>query len=65
MIEKKTISRRKMLGGVGKLAYVAPTLTLLSLSTKNAHALSPPPPPGSQPTGEDMRKKAPNRKRSE
>jgi hypothetical protein len=49
MIEnnKKTISRRKLLGDMGKLAYVAPTLTLLSMVTNNAHAQvgSPPCPP--------------------
>jgi hypothetical protein len=40
MIEnnKKIISRRKLLGGMGKLAYVAPTLTLLSMVSNNAHA---------------------------
>ena len=40
MIEnnKKTISRRKLLGDMGKLAYVAPTLTLFSVVTNNAHA---------------------------
>ena len=49
MIEnkKKTVSRRKLLGDMGKLAYVAPTLTLLSVVTNNAHAQvgSPPCPP--------------------
>jgi hypothetical protein len=42
-MDKKRISRRKLLGGAGKLAYVAPTLTLLSMVTGNAHALSTPP----------------------
>jgi hypothetical protein len=49
MIEnnKKTVSRRKLLGDMGKLAYVAPTLTLFSVVTNNAHAQigSPPCPP--------------------
>ena len=43
MIEnkKKTISRRKLLGDMGKLAYVAPTLTLFSVVTNKAHAVIP------------------------
>ena len=49
---KKTVSRRKLLGDMGKLAYVAPTLTFLSVVT-NAQAQDcepgtiscPPPPP--------------------
>ena len=45
--KKKLISRRKLLGDMGKLAYVAPTLTLFSVVTNNAHAQigSPPCPP--------------------
>jgi hypothetical protein len=45
--EKNILSRRKLLGDMGKLAYVAPTLTLLSVVTNNAHAQvgSPPCPP--------------------
>jgi hypothetical protein len=42
---KKTVSRRKLLGGMGKLAYVAPTLTFLSVVTNGAQAASPPCPP--------------------
>ena len=53
MIEnnKKTVSRRKLLGDMGKLAYVAPTLTLFSVVTNNAHAqIGSPPCPPSNPT---------------
>lgn len=39
--KKKTVSRRKLLGDMGKLAYVAPTLTLFSVVTNNAHAQIP------------------------
>jgi hypothetical protein len=42
-MKKKTLSRRKLLGDMGKLAYVAPTLTLFSVVTNNAQALSSPP----------------------
>ena len=41
-MDKNGRSRRKLLQGVAKLAYVAPTLTLLSMVTENAHAFSPP-----------------------
>ena len=48
--EKNTLSRRKLLGDMGKLAYVAPTLTVLSLVGKNAHAqIGTPPCPPEQP----------------
>ena len=54
MTEKKkiTLSRRKLLGNMGKLAYVAPTLTFLSV-VSNAQAQGcggslPPCPPGTQ-----------------
>lgn len=40
--KKKVISRRTLLGGAGKLAYVVPTLTVFSMVSRNAHALSPP-----------------------
>ena len=56
MIEnnKKTVSRRKLLGDMGKLAYVAPTLTLLSVVTNNAHAqIGSPPCPPSNPNCND------------
>ena len=43
--EKKTLTRRQLLGGMGKLAYVAPALTVLSLGTDNTHAFSAPCPP--------------------
>ncbi len=36
--QKQPISRRELLGGMGKLAYVAPTLTMLALFTNNANA---------------------------
>ncbi len=41
MTEKdpKVFSRRQLLGGVGKLAYVAPALTVLSLSTSTSAAI--------------------------
>lgn len=42
--KKKVISRRKLLGGMGKMAYVAPTLTLFSV-VANAQVGSPPCPP--------------------
>ena len=42
--KKKLISRRKLIGGMGKLAYVAPTLTLFSVDS-NAQVGSPPCPP--------------------
>ena len=42
--KKKLISRRKLIGGMGKLAYVAPTLTLFSV-VANAQVGSPPCPP--------------------
>ena len=44
-------SRRKLLGQIGKAAWVAPALTVLTLGN-NAHADSipePPPPPNSDP----------------
>ena len=46
-------SRRQFLATVGKLAYTAPTLTLLSIPAENIFAYSPqpPPPPG---TAEDL-----------
>ncbi len=37
---KRVLSRRKLLGDIGKLAYVAPTLTVLSLGVNNTHAMS-------------------------
>ena len=43
--EKKTLTRRQLLGGMGKLAYVAPALAVLSLGTGNTHAFSVPCPP--------------------
>ena len=60
--KKKLISRRKLLGGAGKLAYVVPTLTVFSVVANKAEALSsppcspnepgcpgpPPPPPGAE-----------------
>ena len=57
MIEKnkKTVSRRKLLGDMGKLAYVAPTLTLFSVVTNNAQAQVPsvPPCPPNEPNCND------------
>ena len=47
--EKASISRRKLLGGIGKLAYIAPTLTLLSLFANNTHANGPPCGPNESP----------------
>ena len=54
MTDKKkiTLSRRKLLGNMGKLAYVAPTLTFLSV-VQNAQAQEcggslPPCPPGTE-----------------
>jgi len=38
-------TRRKLLGGIGKAAWIAPTLTLLSFSKANAQIGPPPPPP--------------------
>jgi hypothetical protein len=43
--EKKTFSRRKLIGGMGKLSYIVPTLTILTLGTSNTHAVSVPCPP--------------------
>ncbi len=54
--EKTKFSRRILLRGAGKLAYVAPVLTLISVVTPSAHAISLPPcspnesPPGCTPT---------------
>jgi hypothetical protein len=49
-MKKKILSRRKLLGDMGKLAYVAPTLTLFSMVTNNAHAqVSIPPCPPNEP----------------
>jgi hypothetical protein len=63
--DKGAISRRKLLGGAGKLVYMAPTVTLLSMVSSNAHAVSVLPPcppndpaPGCEPqTGAKRRKK--------
>lgn len=55
--EQVSESRRKLLGGMGKLAYAAPTLTVLTLLTRRADAVSLPPcaphesPPGCTPVG--------------
>ena len=51
--EKKAISRRQLIGGMGKLAYVVPTLTVLTMVSNNAAGFSPPDPPiPSQPGGD-------------
>ena len=42
---EKKLSRRKLLGGMGKLAYVAPVLTMFSLGAGKTHAFSVPCPP--------------------
>jgi len=49
--DKTALSRRKLLGDMGKLAYVAPTLTVFSLlgsSVRGDTISSPPCPPEDQ-----------------
>ena len=44
-LETIDASRRKLLGSMGKAAWVAPTLVLLSSRNINADGPPPPPPP--------------------
>lgn len=58
------MTRREVLSKATKAAYAAPVLTALALIPQSAAAISePPPPPGGQVTAEDMKKKAPNRRK--
>lgn len=42
---KDKITRRELLGKMGRMAYVAPTLTVLAIHSDNLHAFSIPCPP--------------------